>query len=114
MTKEIKTIRKMSCDNCRKEMEFDTVELSFGYPSKNDFLVLDFCSDKCLKSWVDKNIEKENKMDKKSKLYKETNQKFIGRVQNMLYNICGMDFERAREVLLECLKQNELKIKKVR
>lgn len=40
-------------------------------------------------------------------LYKETNEKFIGRVQNMLYEICGVDKKRAREVLEECLKRNE-------
>lgn len=56
MTKEIKTIKKMTCDNCEKEMHYDTVELTFGYLSKFDFNNLDFCSDKCLKRWVNKNI----------------------------------------------------------
>jgi len=43
------------------------------------------------------------------KLYLETNEKFIGRVQNMLYRICGLDKKRAKEVLEECLKRNENK-----
>lgn len=46
---------------------------------------------------------------KKSKLYKETNEKFIGRIENMLYYICGCDFARGHEILLECLKRNEKK-----
>lgn len=57
MTKEIKTIKKMTCDNCNKEMEFDTVEISFGFRSQHDFNNYDFCSDKCLKTWVNKNIK---------------------------------------------------------
>ena len=49
-------------------------------------------------------------MDKElNKLYAETNEKFIGRVQNMLYNICGLDKKRAKEILEECLKRNEKK-----
>ena len=46
------------------------------------------------------------KMDFK-KLYKETNEKFIERVQSMLYGICGLDKKRAKEILEECLKRNE-------
>ena len=57
MTKNIKTIEKMSCDYCGKEMEFDTIEVTFGYPSKYDFKCFDFCSDECLKDWVNKNIK---------------------------------------------------------
>jgi len=44
-----------------------------------------------------------------NKLYAETNEKFIGRVQNMLYHICGLDKKRAKEILEECLKRNEKK-----
>ena len=44
-------------------------------------------------------------------LYKETNEKFIERIENMLYCICGCNFERGKEILLECLKRNEDKAK---
>lgn len=53
----IRTNTKIDCDNCRKEMEFNTVELSFGYPSRFDGHRFDFCSDKCLKGWMTKNIK---------------------------------------------------------
>lgn len=43
----------------------------------------------------------------REKLYKETNEKFVGRVENMIYNICGCDIKRAKEVLEECLKRNK-------
>ena len=32
--------------------------------------------------------------------------KFIERIQNMLYNICGCNKEEAKEVLEECIKLN--------
>jgi hypothetical protein len=41
------------------------------------------------------------------KLYDETNEKFIQRVQNVLYSICGLDKERAEIILKECLKRNK-------
>jgi len=44
-------------------------------------------------------------------LHKETNLKFISRVQNMIYYTCGCDPFRAEEVLKECLKRNEDKLK---
>ena len=44
---------------------------------------------------------------KKQILYKETNEKFVKRVQNILYLICGLDKERAEIILKECLKQNK-------
>ena len=43
-----------------------------------------------------------NKMKNTEKLYKETNEKFVQRVENMIYNTCGCDIKRAREVLEEC------------
>lgn len=49
-------------------------------------------------------------MDRKvhgEKLYKETNEKFVGRIENMLYYICGCDTKRGKEVLEECLKRNK-------
>jgi len=52
-------------------------------------------------------MEKEIKKFKNSELYKETNEKFIGRMENMLYFICGCDFVRGNEILLECLKRNK-------
>ena len=54
-----------------------------------------------------KNIEE--KMNKKEleKLYKETNDKFIDRIENMLYYICGCDKERGKIILKECLERNK-------
>ena len=53
-------------------------------------------------------------MEKKElkKLYKETNNKFVGRMEHMLYYICGCDIKRGKEVLEECLKKNNEKNKK--
>ena len=50
-------------------------------------------------------------MNKKeiNELYKETNKKFVGRIENMIYYICGCDQKRAREVLKECLKRDRIK-----
>jgi len=45
-------------------------------------------------------------------LYEETNEKFIGRMENMLYFICGCDYKRGRKILLACLKRNKEKSKK--
>lgn len=42
-----------------------------------------------------------------NKLYKETNDKFVSRVEGMLYDICGCDLERGRIILKECLKRNK-------
>ena len=44
------------------------------------------------------------------KLYKETNKKFIGRIENMLYSVCGCDIERGKIILEECLKRNKRRI----
>jgi N-acetylmuramic acid 6-phosphate (MurNAc-6-P) etherase len=46
-------------------------------------------------------------MDKNTELYKETNNKFVERTENMLYGICGLSKERAYEILIECLKRND-------
>lgn len=53
-------------------------------------------------------------MEKKElkKLYKETNKKFVGRVEHILYYISGCDLKRGREVLKECLKRNNKKNEK--
>ena len=45
---------KYICDNCKKEMEFVSVELSFGYGSRLDGKEYEFCSDKCLKEFINK------------------------------------------------------------
>jgi len=47
-----------------------------------------------------------------NELYKETNNKFADRVDCMLYDTCGCNIKRAREVLRECLKRNKLKDKR--
>jgi len=46
----------------------------------------------------------------KNNLYKETNKKFVDRVEHILYSICGCDFVRGHEILLECLKRNKEKL----
>ena len=48
-----------------------------------------------------------------NKLYKETNDKFIGRIENMLYFVCGCDFDRGKIILEECLKRNKIKKEKL-
>lgn len=48
----------------------------------------------------------------KNNLYKETNEKFIQRIEHMLYNICGCDYKRGHKILGECLKRNKEKSKK--
>ena len=50
-----------------------------------------------------------NKIDLE-KLHKETNEKFVQRVENMLYYICGCDLKRGKIVLEECLKRTKKKI----
>ena len=47
-----------------------------------------------------------NKKDRE-KLYAETNTKFVQRVENMIYYVCGCDTKRAKEILEECLKRNK-------
>ena len=47
----------------------------------------------------------------KTKLYKETNEKFIQRIEYLLYKDCGCNLKRGREVLRECLNRNKLKEK---
>ena len=42
---------------------------------------------------------------KKTELYKETNEKFVQRVLNMVFDTCGCDKERGIEVLEEALKR---------
>lgn len=48
---------EIRCDYCKKIMEFDTVEVSFGYPSDFDMDSYEFCSDKCLAMWCITNIK---------------------------------------------------------
>lgn len=52
-------------------------------------------------------MEKTNlhKKFKKTKLYKETNKKFVERVMYMIYGICGCDDKRALEVIKEVKKK---------
>lgn len=49
---------------------------------------------------AEKEIKKQN-----PKLYKETNEKFVGRVESLLFHICGCTKERAIEVLEETIKK---------
>lgn len=37
-------------------------------------------------------------------------EKFVRRVENMIYYICGCDYNEAKEVLEECLRRNKQKI----
>lgn len=37
-------------------MEYDTIKLSCGYGSRFDRSDFDFCSDKCLREWIEKMI----------------------------------------------------------
>ena len=63
--KRIYNSTSITCDNCGKFMQYDTVELSFGYLSNFDEKSFDFCSDKCLKDWINKNIKGPIKSSKK-------------------------------------------------
>jgi len=40
------------CDYCKREMDYDTIILEFGYASNLDGQKLMFCSDVCLYLWV--------------------------------------------------------------
>ncbi len=54
------------CEHCSKELEFDTVDLSFGYGSKFDTQGFLFCSDECLFKWIkDKSNELSSKNEEK-------------------------------------------------
>lgn len=52
-----KEIKEYRCDYCNILMDFDTIELSFGYPSEFDMESYVFCSDECLKKWVNSKIK---------------------------------------------------------
>ena len=43
---------RLSCDNCKCIMEYDTITLEYGYGSLLDGTTYNFCSDKCLKEFV--------------------------------------------------------------
>ena len=45
----------------------------------------------------------------KERKYQETNEKFVQRMQHMLYEICGCDAERGKLILDECLERNKIK-----
>ena len=47
-----------------------------------------------------------NKKDRE-KLYNETNEKFVERMEQLLYYTNGCDTKRAKEILEECLKRNK-------
>ena len=53
-------------------------------------------------------------MDKEElkKLYNETTNKFVERMEHMLYFVNGCDLERGKVVLEECLKRNKTKKEK--
>ena len=40
------------CSYCEKELEYDTVDLSFGYGSKFDTQRFLFCSDECVVKFI--------------------------------------------------------------
>lgn len=58
MTKKViqKEIKEEFCDHCNKKGN-GAYTLICGYGSHADGLVLDFCSENCLKKYVDKNVE---------------------------------------------------------
>ncbi|MDP3026673.1 MAG: hypothetical protein Q8N63_03120 [Nanoarchaeota archaeon] len=43
---------------------------------------------------------------KQKKIHEETIEKFVGRVENMIYSVCGCGYDYAEEVLKECLDRN--------
>lgn len=45
------------------------------------------------------------------KLIEETDEKFAGRVLSLLFYTCGCDNERAKRVLLKCIKKLNKKLK---
>ena len=45
------------CDNCKKVIEFIAAELEFSYGSKFDEKDFIFCSDKCLKEFVIREVK---------------------------------------------------------
>jgi len=47
-----------ACDNCKFYMEFTAAILVFGYGSEKDGEEYCFCSDKCLKEFVKREVEK--------------------------------------------------------
>ncbi len=44
--------------------------------------------------------------EKQKKIHEETIEKFAGRVENILYYICGCNHDDAEEVLKKCLDRN--------
>lgn len=46
----------LNCDYCGKEIISIAAEITFGYGSNYDFEGYIFCSDACLKSWCNENI----------------------------------------------------------
>lgn len=71
MKKKGEKTMKNICDNCGKELIYIAAQVNFGYGSNFDEDKLNFCSDKCLKQWIDKNISGEEeggeKMSEKEK-----------------------------------------------
>lgn len=43
---------------------------------------------------------------KQKEIIKETNEKFLLRIETMLYQTCGCDKKRGKKILEECLKRN--------
>jgi len=48
------------------------------------------------------------------KLYDETNEKFVERMENLLYFVNGCDIERGRIVLEMCIERNKKKGLKIK
>ena len=46
-----KQTKKIFCDSCSKEMDCDTITITFGYPHSFDTDEKDFCCDKCVLEW---------------------------------------------------------------
>ena len=65
MKKEVKCshcknsyVKDCICDECGAKLgDFNPIVLSFGYPHDRDETTLDFCSNACLRKWVEKNLE---------------------------------------------------------
>lgn len=47
----------LECDSCKICMEYETIELVFSYPHILDSNVLHFCSNKCMREWITKELK---------------------------------------------------------
>lgn len=84
--------KKIKCYKCREMFE------DINYKPKYKGAVRLYC-DKCVNTIIEI-----------KELSRETNEKFIERVENMLYSLCGCDLKRGKIILEECLKRNEKRL----